>query len=388
MIHIDLFSGIGGFAYAIDQVWDNVNHIFCEIDPFCKQVLKKHWRGAKIYGDIREFTSNTDKGGCIYEQSQKQSTKEHDKTQCEFITSIKSPFLLTGGFPCQPFSQAGKRKGKDDDRYLWPEMLRIIKEFKPNWVIAENVAGLLSMVFKEGSIGVESQASLFGDKNEEVREYDTIVGGIERDFREAGYETAWFVIPACAVNAPHRRDRIWIIANNTDNGCSYWKSLEQRRQNKNDIVGETSSNQSNRKGRKCFIGKINTNTTNTKCTGWEKRNISKEGQIARQNKTNRNDVENTNINRTHRGNNDEERSTMENKKREIQNEGSDWERNWLEIATELCGVDDGLPTELDGFKLSKSKHREERLKALGNAIVPQVVMEIMRGIKTIMELKE
>src|SRR5215813_15342080 len=117
MRHLDLFSGIGGFALAASWCWPNHEIIsFVEKDGFCQKVLRKHWPDAAIHDDIKTF----DGSGLDVD-------------------------LLTGGFPCQPFSQAGKRKGTDDDRYLWPEMARIIAEAKPRWVVGENVAGIVSM---------------------------------------------------------------------------------------------------------------------------------------------------------------------------------------------------------------------------------------------------
>ena len=149
--HIDLFSGIGGFSLAFDNIFNEQenNHIFVEIDPFCQAVLRKHWPEAEIHGDIRAFDGGE-----------------------------SEPFLLTGGFPCQPFSQAGKRKGTEDNRHLWPDMLRVIQVTKPEWVIAENVRGLLSI---EGGVVFE-QVCL--------------------DLEANGYEVQPIVIPAVAVNAP------------------------------------------------------------------------------------------------------------------------------------------------------------------------------------------
>jgi DNA (cytosine-5)-methyltransferase 1 len=159
MRHLDLFSGIGGFALAAQWVWGSDHEIlaFCEIDEYCQKVLKKHWPAVHIIPDIREMDGK----------------------------AYKNVDLLTGGFPCQPFSVAGQQTGKRDDRYLWPEMARIIKEARPCWVIAENVPGIIKM------------------------ELDTVLSDLEGQ----GYEAQAFVIPACAKDAPHRRDRVWIVAN-------------------------------------------------------------------------------------------------------------------------------------------------------------------------------
>lgn len=158
--HLDLFSGIGGFALAAQ--WAGFRTVaFVERDKFCQAILAQHWPSVPIYSDICQF------GGRPY----------------------RGVDLLTGGFPCQPFSQAGKRLGTADDRALWPEMFRVIKESKPTWLIGENVAGFVSM------------------------ELDRCCADLEGE----GYEVWPLVIPACAVDARHRRDRVWIVANRTRN---------------------------------------------------------------------------------------------------------------------------------------------------------------------------
>lgn len=157
MKHIDLFSGIGGFALA--SRWAGIETIaFCEKEPFCQQVLQKNFPGVPIYDDARTFSGLPYRG---------------------------RPSIITGGYPCQPFSVAGKRKGQEDDRHLWPEMRRIIAEAQPDWVIAENVAGHITM-------GLDSVLS---------------------DLDALGYASIPIVVPACSVDAPHRRDRVWIVAN-------------------------------------------------------------------------------------------------------------------------------------------------------------------------------
>jgi len=191
--HIDLFSGIGGFASAADTVFGNITHTFVENEPFCQAVLKKHWPKAEIHGDIREFIANAKLGRRVHSESKEHTTIASLQTFRDTSASIEPPFLLTGGFPCQPFSQAGRRKGTADDRYLWPEMFESITLFKPRWVIAENVAGLIT--WNNGMV-LEQVCS---------------------DLESEGYEVQPFVIPAVSVNAPHRRDRVWIIAHTTSN---------------------------------------------------------------------------------------------------------------------------------------------------------------------------
>jgi DNA (cytosine-5)-methyltransferase 1 len=354
VVHIDLFSGIGGFALAVDEVFGKSEHIFCEIDDYCRALLKKRFEGAMIYGDIRTLsrerltadtngngqprgseevnTAETEQqtlgnaeecyGATADTNGRRQTEQELETTgdkQCYRVD------ILTGGFPCQPFSQAGKRKGTDDNRYLWPEMLRVIRDFKPTFVIAENVRGLLTieqgMVFEQVCLDLEGE----------------------------GYSVQAFVIPAVAKNAPHRRDRVWFAAHSKSNRGRG----EQRK------VCGTNGGQN---GEMCIGTKnANSNAPDTVNEGLQRSERPGAFQTGGEG--------------TH-GSTPERRGNPS------------WERNWLEVATELCGVDDGLPAELDGLKLSKSRHRVERLKALGNAIVPQVAMEIMRGIKLTMEVTQ
>lgn len=176
MNHGSLFSGIGGFDLASEWMgWKNIFQV--EIDEFCSKILAKHFPDTQRFTDIKKFDGTIFKGRID---------------------------VLSGGFPCQPFSQAGKRKGKDDDRFLWHEMLRAIREIQPAWVVAENVSGLLTlqngMVFQQ----------------------------VCSEMEEAGYEVQPFIIPACAVDAPHRRDRIWIIAHSKSSPRIYENKNERQ----------------------------------------------------------------------------------------------------------------------------------------------------------------
>lgn len=325
MIHIDLFSGIGGFSLAVDQLWPDAEHIFCEIDPFCKQILKKHWPGSKIYSDIKKLNydriiTDTDKRGHIHGESKKHPPERHDETQRQPFSGTRPPriHLITGGFPCQPFSAAGKRKGTEDDRHLWPEMYRVIKECRPTYVLAENVRGILNI---EGGVVFEQVCA---------------------DLEAIGYEVQPFVIPACAVNAPHRRDRIWIAA--------HAKSERNR--------GGAS--------KKCGISKREF-----------QQEEPKRGEVWSESKRCPGYAADTDT----RGVRRHERESAQ--ERPTSCSSPSWDENWTEVATELCGMADGLPAELDGFELSKAKHRAERLKSLGNAIVPQVAYEILKVMKNI-----
>lgn len=189
MIHLDLFSGIGGFALAAQQVWgDEYECIgFCEIDKYCQQLLKLRFPKVRVYEDVRTISRERLIADRRAGRSAEVNTAEAWEQALDNLEEC-SIDLLTGGFPCQPFSQAGKRKGTADNRHLWPEMLRVIRDIHPTWVIAENVRGILTI---EGGLVFE-QVCL--------------------DLEACGYEVQTYIIPACAVNAPHRRDRVWIVA--------------------------------------------------------------------------------------------------------------------------------------------------------------------------------
>lgn len=166
MTHGSLFSGIGGFDLAAEWMgWENVFH--CEWNDFGKRILKYYWPNAITYDDI---------------------------TKTDFTIHRGQIDILTGGFPCQPYSTGGKRLGKKDDRHLWPEMLRAISEIKPKWIVGENVFGLVNwnngLVFQE----------------------------VQTDLEAQGYEVQPFLLPAAGVNAPHQRYRIWFVANAINNG--------------------------------------------------------------------------------------------------------------------------------------------------------------------------
>lgn len=326
--HYDLFAGIGGFSLALEEVFNEakVNHIFCEWAEFPTAVLKKHWPNGIFYGDIADLVANTErtglykpeKSGGSQEGKEERRLSQHERLDIASAgvrgslatNSQKHEALtiLTGGFPCQPFSHAGRRKGTADDRYQWPNMFRVIQNVKPDWVVAENVRGLVTwndgMVLEQVCVDLESE----------------------------GYEVQPFIIPACAVNAPHRRDRIWIIAHRTN---SRTKGLQKQEISPDD----------------------STNTSSERLRG---RSLLAEDELQRT------EVWGQNQGRSRR----------------------DWDQDWREVATATCNarMDDGFPREVDGISYSFAKWRNESIKAYGNAIVPQVAMEIFRAIKMTVEL--
>jgi DNA (cytosine-5)-methyltransferase 1 len=172
LTHLSLFSGIGGIDLAAH--WAGFTTVaFCEQNKFCQQVLGKHWPGVPIYDDVRTLTRDTLGAGPIT--------------------------LISGGFPCQPFSEAGEQRGQNDDRYLWPEMLRVIREIRATWILAENVTGIIGM------------------------ELDNVLSDLEK----AEYQTETFVLPACAIGALHIRERVFIVAHTESIGRQQRGRVEQ-----------------------------------------------------------------------------------------------------------------------------------------------------------------
>ncbi|MBH8606011.1 DNA cytosine methyltransferase [Thermoactinomyces sp. CICC 10521] len=223
---LDLFSGIGGFSLAAH--WAGMETAaFCEIETFCQKVLRKNFPGVPIYDDVRSVTK---------EQLERDGVINGDRT-------IE---LVCGGFPCQPFSVAGKQRGKEDDRHLWPEMFRIIKELRPAWVVGENVTGLIKLAL------------------------DDVIADLESE----GYTVRAFIIPAAAVGAPHRRDRVWIVGDSNRQRCNSGSSDWQERQvhnYKERDYQKTCANRKQLQSQPWPNGKI---LANTDSAGWEKRHLA------------------------------------------------------------------------------------------------------------------
>lgn len=313
--HYDLFAGIGGFSLALEEVFNEakIKHIFCEWAEFPSAVLKKHWPNGIFYGDIADLIANTNS------QRHKSSVAARGSNLCSGARGNKEQVLtiLTGGFPCQPFSHAGRRKGTADDRYQWPNMFRVIQNVKPDIVIAENVRGLVTwndgMVLEQVCVDLESE----------------------------DYEVQPFIIPACAVNAPHRRDRVWIIAHCAN---SRTKGLQKQEISPDD----------------------STNTSSERLRGRSLRGCQDREWQMDEDERQRAEVRGQNQGRSRR----------------------DWNQDWREVAFATCNarMDDGFSREVDGVSYSFAKWRNESIKAYGNAIVPQVAMEIFRAIKMMVEL--
>ena len=329
MNHISLFSGQGGFDLAAQWMdWNNIAH--CEINPFCLQILKYYWPNAKTHTDIKTTDFTIYRGKCD---------------------------IVTGGFPCQPYSVAGQRKGNEDDRHLWPHMLRAIQEIQPTWVVGENVPGLIN--WNGGLVFDEVQA----------------------DLEAAGYEVIPFILPAASVNAPHKRERIWFVAYATSRGQSgrRWRSSRVKGNENNEAIGTNVFSQIEGL---CSIGII-ANPNNNGFNGTEngqsysQRNDSNEaGKDTAfkfegcSDKTTRN-VTNTESERL-QGTRDSRILCKEIcYEKPTFNRGYSSAGNWQNFPTQspVCSGNDGISSRLDGITFSK--WRNESIKAAGNAIVPQ-----------------
>lgn len=387
---LDLFSGIGGFSLAASWTNQIKTVAFCEIDPFCQKVLKKHWPDVPIFDDITRLRGD----------------------------DIGTADIITGGFPCQPFSCAGQRKGKADDRYLWPEMLRVITELRPTWIIGENVAGINSLFQYDSFSEMEGKEYLTPEdakadfKGISERTGTNSLWVVLDDLEKIGYSVQTCIIPACAVNAPHRRDRVWIVANRSNTRL---KDVRRERQNSilqisntsdtsqqlfdgsgnsgqgwRDEYSDSGCNASDttlrqdhgrrpgimaeaERERECFnpsSGIGDQALENAISSGMRGRcdgdkaggecSLQAEGPDC-----NAPDASDTRLQRSEWPGTHEQRQAAHGS---VTERNHAWDEPWIEAATRLCRVDDGVSNRVD------------RLKALGNSIVPQVAYQIFIAI--------
>lgn len=368
---IDLFSGIGGFSLAAK--WAGMETVqFCEQDQFCQKILRKHWPKIPIHNDIKTLTKQTIINGGIWNESK--ST------------------ILVGGFPCQPWSTAGKRRGKEDDRHLWPEMFRIIREVRPRWVVGENVAGIVRMGLDDVLADLESE----------------------------GYTCRTFIIPACGIGAQHRRDRVWVVAYSEHNGlasCEVAGSGETRngrcqtRQNQtkqsegsglspviadSKTIRQSKSRLSKRKNEKLTnVGIIFENDSNTQSIGSQG---DTEPDCCQSGSGQKPIPQHAGVHGdqffAHTDSAGHEKQQLPAFAGDVGAGGvwqsmSETKRTWGrgQAESRVCGSIDGFPAIVDAFTVTPWVSKEEtgkgyknRIKALGNAIVPQVVYQIFKAI--------
>ena len=359
MNHGSLFSGIGGFDLAAQWMgWDNVFHV--EWNPWCRKVLEHHFPNSESFTDVRQFNGFAWRGRVD---------------------------IISGGFPCQPYSSAGKRLGKDDERHLWPEMLRIIREAAPTYVVGENVRGLTNwnggVVFEEVCADLEAE----------------------------GYDVWTGILPAAGVGAPHRRDRVWFVAHAhggadmrtpgrdagtgtgegvperheiriPDQSGDVWHAANtdcMRKQSTTQIGCEWAEQEQNyRQEIWCASDTIGAgrNATDTNGIGFEERIAAAKSSAPR-------------FGAGHGGANDgnaddswfRQVKAVSGYKRKSKPTGIRGQSSWDRFPTQspICGGNDGLSRELDGITFSK--WRNESIKAYGNAIVPQVAYQIFQAIQ-------
>jgi DNA (cytosine-5)-methyltransferase 1 len=332
MRHASLFSGIGGPEVAAAMLgWENVFH--CEINDFGRKVLEYWFPESDSYDDI---------------------------TKTEFTRYRGTIDVLTGGFPCQPFSYAGRRGGQEDQRYLWPQMLRVINEVRPTWVIGENVAGITTMVEQCRITEMGSEATLFEEGSGVHRygaEYAFTIERIYSDLESVGYSVQPMLIPACAVGAPHRRDRIFFIAYNAQdtlcNGLQCRQAQEQECQRNERNIGTGDCEWVCGKERIVASDSINKRLEGKNKSG------SGEGR------------EQMHIRRDFAG------CCWKDSLRP--------EERWKDFPT-VSAVhrgNDGIPFNVDSLSIPFSKWRNETIKAYGNAIVPQVMYRIFEAIEAL-----
>lgn len=406
MTHASVFSGIGGPEVAAVMLgWENLFH--CEINPFGRAVLDYWFPNSKSYEDI---------------------------TTTDFSEWRGRVNVLTGGFPCQPFSYAGQRRGAQDDRYLWPYMFRCIDQIQPDWVVAENVAGILTMV-EQGEVSeVASSADLFDSLNDirgyRLRETFTLQR-ICDDLESHGYAVQPLLIPACAVGAPHRRDRVFIIGHrNATYTCSCGQSASEQQ---GERAGQAVQQQAREQSFDGTCGQgASSASTDTDSMGrferrcetdrWQQDKVGQEllteskGQSSCGVPADTADPRTEGVRREWKNSvhglgyasNTDNRHTQErgniggsmgkeNRRQTTGRRGDGGLQDVQGCGYARCGErwqgfptvspvhrgNDGLPFDVDDLTIPFGKWRTESLKAYGNAIVPQVMYEIFRAIEQI-----
>ena len=374
MRHASLFSGIGGPEVAAAMLgWENVFH--CEINEFGRKVLEYWFPNSESYEDI---------------------------TKTDFRKFRGTIDVLTGGFPCQPFSYAGKRGGQQDQRYLWPEMLRVINEVRPTWVIGENVAGIGTMVEQCRITDLGSEATLFETSNGVHRygaEYTFTIERICKDLESEGYSVQPMLIPACAVGAPHRRDRIFFIAHYTDScndlresGEHESESGKERISERNEVrkpgepsdvrsEGEESAENSMRDGLFSRLAEEQRDKRNE----WNTCSRDNEWICGKE----RLDFTDSDLQRCNESKPTQEPRRKERFACEENIKGGirslHPKERWASFPT-ISAVhrgNDGIPFDVDKLAISIGKWRTESIKAYGNAIVPQVMYRIFEAIEAL-----
>lgn len=404
MNHASLFSGIGGAEVAASMMgWQNLFH--CEIQEFPRKVLQYWFPNSESYEDI----TKTD------------FTKWHGKVD-----------VLTGGFPCQPFSLAGRRKGADDNRYLWPQMLRAIRQIHPTWVVGENVNGIKTMV-ESCQVTQMGRTDYLFEENYLYREESRFtLDKICADLEAEGYSVQPIVIPACAIGAPHRRDRVWIVARKIPTTPSHPNSSNDSRRPE-EIQGKSQKERLSERNdirKPGFTSDVLGHVAHTQCDGYSSQGHGNQRARAKKSKKWKNRPQSRPRrhgsgktlayalqHRSHEVHQDHQsqfpdgartnslggqRSTphsngfgwdkgeheyarsQKTQQGEFQPGGADSPQSrWRNFPTQspVCRGNDGIPFDVDSLTISFPKWRQESIKAYDNAWVPQVAYEIFRAIE-------
>ena len=345
--HLDLFSGIGGFSLGLEATGEFETVAFCDYEPFCQKVLRKHWEEVPIYGDIKELT--------------------YEKLRADGIDKID---IITGGYPCQPFSVAGKQKAEQDPRHLWPEYFRLVQECRPTWVIGENVGGHIKLGL------------------------DTVL----KDLESEGYSARTFSISASSIGANHKRERVWIVAYSNKRLSDQSKEEVHTRWNtsissSSDVANSTTHRSFNEQKRN--FGSLgeeskekergrDQSTIRTETCDSEMANSNSE-RLERHRREHelREDSEERKVSRSSEDVANSERirqqgsrkpigpgntETNSNGKTSRFDHGSEGEEGWWDVEPNVGRVAHGIPKRVD------------RLKSLGNSLIPQIPYYIGQSI--------
>jgi len=326
--HLDLFSGIGGFSLGLESAGLVETVAFCDFDKYCQKVLKKNFPGVPIYGDVKELN--------------------YDKLKADGIDQID---IITGGYPCQPFSVAGRKKGEDDPRHVWPEMFRLIKELRPTWVIGENVGGHIKLGL------------------------DTVLENLESE----GYSARTFSISATSIGANHKRERVWIIANLAD---TERLGRTEGTEKSEELEREESSDKPDNCGQGCTKCKSCQTVANSDemqrqyLRGQESEQTQKTFERISERSGTQNGVANSegskgNVDDANQGNGKTSQEELSREYGSACGVGT-----WWSVEPDVGRVAHGIPDRVD------------RLKCLGNSVVPQIPYVIGLSLKKIIENNE
>ena len=309
LAHVDLCSGIGGFALGFEWAGLSKPVMFCDTEAWCRKILRKHWPDVPIEEDVKELANDPD--GLIPDTDPRRT-------------------IITAGYPCQPFSVAGARRGTEDDRHIWPHILSIVQAKRPSWCVFENVYGHISLGLDEVLSDLEGQE----------------------------YAARPFIVPACGVDAPHRRDRLWIIAKNVadSSGARPQRHMEQQAKQADAFIG-------------CSEDVADAQSLHSD-GGGEHSQQSKRQEPKLRNGGSSDDVADANGQRGRSGN-------PERQDAEAARQSSRRPRN------NTRGVETWNPEPAVGRVANGIPSRVDRLRGLGNAIVPQIAMQIGKTIREV-----